>query len=62
MARAAPAMGAYSLAMWVRDELGELFSDAEFAAAYGVRGRPGLSPGMGVAPLQESHTPSSFGC
>ncbi|MFG1711326.1 IS1182 family transposase [Nonomuraea sp. M3C6] len=32
--------------MRVRDELGELFSDAEFAAAYGTRGRPGLSPGM----------------
>ncbi|MFI9597641.1 transposase [Nonomuraea sp. NPDC052265] len=32
--------------MRVRDELGELFADAEFATAYGTRGRPGLSPGM----------------
>jgi transposase len=29
----------------VRDRLGELFPDAEFAAAFGVRGRPGWSPG-----------------
>jgi transposase len=46
VARAASAKGAYPLAMRVRDELGELFADAEFAAAYGTRGRPGLSPGM----------------
>lgn len=30
----------------VRDQLGELFADAEFAAAFGARGKPGLSPGM----------------
>ena len=29
----------------VRDRLGELFPDAEFAPAFGVRGRPGWSPG-----------------
>jgi transposase len=29
----------------VRDELGEVFADAEFAGAFGVRGRPGWSPG-----------------
>jgi hypothetical protein len=29
----------------VRDELGELFADAEFAGAFGVEGRPGWSPG-----------------
>ncbi|HEY5939449.1 MAG TPA: IS1182 family transposase, partial [Gemmatimonadales bacterium] len=29
----------------VRDELGELFADAEFAAAFGSEGRPGWSPG-----------------
>jgi transposase len=45
-ARAASAKGAYPLAMRVRDELGELFADAEFAAAFGTRGRPGLSPGL----------------
>ncbi|MFD5271598.1 transposase [Streptomyces sp. NPDC058335] len=32
--------------MRVRDELGELFSDAEFAQAFGVRGRRGWSPGQ----------------
>ncbi|MFG3266412.1 hypothetical protein ACGF5I_29960 [Streptomyces bobili] len=31
--------------MRVRDELGELFADAEFAEAFGSRGRPGWSPG-----------------
>jgi len=44
-ARAAAAKGPYPLAMRVRDELGELFADAEFAQAFGVRGRPGWSPG-----------------
>lgn len=34
------------LAVQVRDELGELFSDGDFVAAFGVRGRPGFSPGM----------------
>lgn len=29
----------------VRDELGELFADAEFVEAFGVRGKPGWSPG-----------------
>jgi transposase len=34
------------LAMRVRDELGPLFADEQFAAAFGVRGRPGWSPGQ----------------
>jgi transposase len=40
----------------VRDELGELFGDAEFAAAFGVVGRPGWSPGrlMLVTVLQRA--------
>jgi transposase len=46
VARAASAKGEYPLAMRVRDELGELFADAEFAEAFGTRGRPGLSPGL----------------
>jgi transposase len=29
----------------IRDELGELFADEQFAAGFGVRGRPGWSPG-----------------
>jgi transposase len=29
----------------VRDELGELFADEQFAEAFGARGRPGWSPG-----------------
>ena len=29
----------------IRDELGELFADCEFAEAFGVRGKPGWSPG-----------------
>jgi len=33
------------LAVAVRDRLGELFPDAEFAEAFGRRGRPGWSPG-----------------
>jgi hypothetical protein len=33
------------LPVTVRDRLGEVFPDAEFAAAFGVRGRPGWSPG-----------------
>ncbi|MEV5414542.1 transposase [Thermopolyspora sp. NPDC052614] len=33
------------LAVRVRDELGELFADAEFAAAFGAQGKPGWSPG-----------------
>jgi transposase len=46
VARSVAARGLYPLAMRVRDELGELFSDAEFAEAFGVRGRPGWSPGQ----------------
>ncbi|MBM0239945.1 IS1182 family transposase [Micromonospora sp. ATA32] len=33
------------LAVVIRDELGELYADEVFAAAFGVRGRPGWSPG-----------------
>jgi len=33
------------LAVQIRDMLGEVFPDAGFAAAFGVRGRPGYSPG-----------------
>jgi transposase len=33
------------LPVTVRDRLGELFPDAEFAPGFGVRGRPGWSPG-----------------
>lgn len=33
------------LAVVIRDELGELYADEQFAAAFGVRGRPGWSPG-----------------
>lgn len=29
----------------IRDELGELFADRQFAVGFGVRGRPGWSPG-----------------
>jgi len=43
VARAAFPKG--SLAMVVRDELGEVFGDAEFAGAFGVRGAPAESPG-----------------
>ncbi|WP_445081921.1 IS1182 family transposase [Streptomyces ipomoeae] len=46
VARAVAARGPYPLAMRVRDELGELFADAEFAEAFGSRGRPGWSPGQ----------------
>ena len=31
--------------MVVRDQLGELFADEQFGVAFGVRGRPGWSPG-----------------
>lgn len=43
VARAAFPRG--SLAMRVRDRLGEVFADEPFAGAFGVRGAPGLSPG-----------------
>lgn len=33
------------LPVQVRDQLGELFTDEAFAGAFGVRGRPGWSPG-----------------
>jgi transposase len=42
VARAAFRKG--SLAMRARDELGVWYADADFAAAYGVRGAPGMSP------------------
>ncbi|WP_233624928.1 transposase [Actinoplanes sp. ATCC 53533] len=32
--------------MRVRDELGEVFTDEAFVDAFGVRGRPGISPGQ----------------
>ncbi|MCX4784730.1 IS1182 family transposase [Streptomyces sp. NBC_01221] len=44
VARAAFPQG--SLAIRVRDRLGEVFTDEPFAEAFGVRGAPGLSPGM----------------
>jgi hypothetical protein len=44
VARAAFPKG--SLAMRVRDELGEVFADAAFVDAFGVRGKPGISPGQ----------------
>jgi transposase len=42
MARAASRKG--NLAMRIRDELGQVYDDVRFAAAFGVRGRPGISP------------------
>ncbi|MEV6351033.1 transposase, partial [Actinoplanes sp. NPDC051851] len=33
-----------NLATRIRDELGQVYQDARFAAAFGVRGRPGISP------------------
>ena len=44
MARASSPKG--NLAMRIREELGEVYADARFAAAFGVRGRPGISPGQ----------------
>jgi hypothetical protein len=35
-----------SLAMRLRDELGEVFFDGAFLDAFAVRGRPGISPGQ----------------
>lgn len=43
MARAAFPKG--SLAMRIRDELGELFSDTDFVGSYPSRGKPACSPG-----------------
>jgi transposase len=34
-----------TLAMRVRDELGEVFADGAFIDAFGIRGKPGISPG-----------------
>jgi transposase len=42
IARAAFPKGA--LAIRIRDELGSWYEDAGFAAVYGVRGKPGISP------------------
>ena len=50
VARTVAARGPYPLAMRVRDELGDLFADAEFAEAFEARGRPGWSPGMRLFP------------
>jgi transposase len=44
MARSSSPKG--NLAMRIRDELGEVYADARFAGAFGVRGRPGISPGQ----------------
>lgn len=43
MVRAAFPKG--SLAMRIRDELGELFSDTDFVGPYPSRGKPACSPG-----------------
>lgn len=42
IARAANPKG--TLAMWLRDELGAVYTDEEFADLYPERGQPGLSP------------------
>jgi transposase len=42
MARAASRRG--NLAMRIRDELAQVYADDEFTGAFGVRGRPGISP------------------
>jgi transposase len=44
MARASCPKG--NLAMRIREELGEVYADARSAVAFGVRGRPGISPGQ----------------
>jgi transposase len=44
VARAAFPKG--TLAMRVRDELPGVFADEQFVSAFGVRGRPGISPGQ----------------
>ena len=33
-----------SLAIRIRDELGEVWSDQRFQGLFGVRGKPGISP------------------
>jgi hypothetical protein len=35
-----------ALAMWVREELPGLFADEQLVSAFGVRGKPGISPGQ----------------
>jgi transposase len=54
MARAAVRKG--NLATRIRDELGQVYDDERFTAAFGVRGRPGISPAqlMIVSVLQFS--------
>ena len=49
------------LAIRVRDALGELFDDEEFAGLFAVRGRPALSPARLalVSVLQPSRDPST---
>jgi transposase len=44
MARSSSRQG--NLAMRIRDELGEVYADTRFTAAFGIRGRPGISPGQ----------------
>src|SRR5437588_10673471 len=44
MARSSSPKG--NLAMRIREELGEVYADARVAAAFGVRSRPGISPGQ----------------
>jgi transposase len=44
VARAAFPKG--TLAMRVREELPGLFADEQFVSAFGVRGKPGISPGQ----------------
>lgn len=44
MAGAASRKG--NLAMRIRDELGQVYDDGRFTGAFGVRGRPGISPGQ----------------
>lgn len=43
---AAAAFPKGTLAMRVRERLAEVFADEPFASAFGVRGAPGLPPGM----------------
>jgi transposase len=45
VARLVMQRGEVPLAIRVRNELGELFADEEFAEAFAVRGKPGWSPG-----------------
>jgi hypothetical protein len=40
------------LAVQVRDQLGELFADAQFVGAFGVRGKPAWSPGRLMEPAR----------